>query len=239
MASFFSSLTSKITETVTTVASKLKPPETLPPWKYLPDGVKDQEEVVKNQILMLSKDKWSFLQSPPKEALETFEFDYERTKPIARAAMTNDSFLSSLHYFLVPDQAQDEVFWRNYFAHIHVIFKSLGAGGWKTPPEPEPEQPKQPQQQPQPQQPPSNTQQTSTSGSSSNNSNSNSSSTTTATAPTDDTQLVDNGAGVGGIELSPEELALLEEASDVTDMIDDVNFDELQEEIGKALEDQI
>ena len=34
---------------------------------YIPEQIKDKEEVIKTQIEMLSKDKWSFMQSPPKE----------------------------------------------------------------------------------------------------------------------------------------------------------------------------
>jgi len=98
------------------------------------------------------------------------------------------------------------VFWKNYFAHIHVIFKSLGAGGWTTPPEPEPpvKQPAVEQQHQHQHQQSSDTNNTTT--------------TSTSTSQTKSSDYVlpkspSEGAGVGSSDLSPEELALLEEVS--------------------------
>lgn len=273
MQSFLGSLTSKITTSVTQLAAKLKPEEWEPPWKYLPGNLKNKEEVVKTQILMLSKDKWNFLQAPTQEALLDFEFEYPKILPVARAAMTHDSYVSSLHYFLVPDQINDEKFWYNYFAHVHVIFTSFGAElGWRTPQPPVPPAPPAPAPSTttpatsEPHTPADSTEAPSSSTSTpdsetstttlgissavpSSASTSTTTTTTTAQTTTETTPAPVEGAGVGsGLnptapqepEYSAEELAILEEASNVDlgdqDLRDfEVDLDNLQEEIGKAL----
>jgi len=121
----FSGLFSSIESGIANISKAILPELSLPPWKLLPEEHKDKEEIIKKQILCLSKDKWNFLQEPPKEALVNFNFNFEKSLPVARATMNEDNYLKSLHFFLVPQSIQEKDFWRNYFAHVYVITKSL------------------------------------------------------------------------------------------------------------------
>eukprot|EP01087_Luapelamoeba_hula_P023157 TRINITY_DN8464_c0_g1_i2.p2 TRINITY_DN8464_c0_g1~~TRINITY_DN8464_c0_g1_i2.p2 ORF type:complete len:212 (-),score=54.10 TRINITY_DN8464_c0_g1_i2:690-1325(-) len=99
-------------------------PQTAPaPWDVLPPNLVQYKERIKQQILVLSKDKWNFLQKPPGADLSGFSFSLAEARPIIRTLTSIDSYLSSFHYFLVPKQVSEETFWFNYFAHIYVIMQ--------------------------------------------------------------------------------------------------------------------
>ncbi|ESN93494.1 hypothetical protein HELRODRAFT_180810 [Helobdella robusta] len=89
----------------------------VPPWVGY-----NEEEVMKVQILELSKDKRNVLRNPP--AGIQFYFDFENSYPIALVMLEEDERLKNLRFELVPKQIKEEIFWRNYFYRVSLIKQS-------------------------------------------------------------------------------------------------------------------
>jgi len=89
----------------------------VPPWVGY-----NEEEIMKTQILSLSKEKRNFLRNPP--AGVQFHFDYESSFPIAQVMLEEDPNLKAMRFELVPKQIQEEMFWRNYFYRVSLIKQS-------------------------------------------------------------------------------------------------------------------
>jgi len=89
----------------------------VPPWVGY-----NEEEVMKTQILALSKDKRNFLRNPP--AGVQFQFDYEASFPIAMVMLEEDEELKAMRFKIVPREIKEEVFWRNYFYRVSLIKQS-------------------------------------------------------------------------------------------------------------------
>jgi len=89
----------------------------VPPWVGY-----NEEEIMKTQILGLSKEKRNFLRNPP--AGVQFHFDYESSYPIAQVMLEEDPKLKSMRFELVPKQIQEDMFWRNYFYRVSLIKQS-------------------------------------------------------------------------------------------------------------------
>jgi hypothetical protein len=89
----------------------------VPPWVGY-----NEEEIMKSQILALSKDKRNFLRNPP--AGVQFHFDYEASFPIALVMLDEDPDLKAMRFKIVPREIKEEVFWRNYFYRVSLIKQS-------------------------------------------------------------------------------------------------------------------
>eukprot|EP01098_Paradermamoeba_levis_P004308 TRINITY_DN1850_c0_g2_i2.p1 TRINITY_DN1850_c0_g2~~TRINITY_DN1850_c0_g2_i2.p1 ORF type:complete len:356 (-),score=80.68 TRINITY_DN1850_c0_g2_i2:214-1245(-) len=94
-----------------------------PPWSCPSDKAK--ENILMKHVKLLSKEKWNFLRPPPSSLLSDFQFDLAEFAPAALAAMKFDPSLRELRFALVPEEIKEEAFWRNYFAHVHVIKTKL------------------------------------------------------------------------------------------------------------------
>nr|XP_033812930.1 synapse-associated protein 1-like isoform X2 [Geotrypetes seraphini] len=81
-----------------------------------------EEEIIKQQILALSKDKRNLLRNPP--AGVHFHFNFERLAPVAMAMLQEDPALNKLRYELVPKCIKEDMFWRNYFYRVSLIKQS-------------------------------------------------------------------------------------------------------------------
>lgn len=82
----------------------------------------NEEDMMKAQILALSKDKRNFLRNPP--AGVQFHFDYEASFPIAMVMLDEDPDLKAMRFKIVPREIKEEVFWRNYFYRVSLIKQS-------------------------------------------------------------------------------------------------------------------
>lgn len=89
----------------------------VPPWVGY-----NEEEIMKTQILALSKEKRNFLRNPP--AGVQFHFEYECVAPIAQVMLEEDPNLKAMRFELVPKQVNEELFWRNYFYRVSLIKQS-------------------------------------------------------------------------------------------------------------------
>lgn len=89
----------------------------VPPWVGY-----NEEEIMKTQILNLSKEKRNFLRNPPTGV--QFQFDYASFSPIANVMLEEDSNLRDMRFELVPKQITEEMFWRNYFYRVSLVKQS-------------------------------------------------------------------------------------------------------------------
>lgn len=89
----------------------------VPPWVGY-----NEEELMKTQIMDLSKDKRNVLRNPPSGI--QFHFDFENSFPIALVMLEEDERLKALRFELVPKQIKEEIFWRNYFYRVSLIKQS-------------------------------------------------------------------------------------------------------------------
>jgi hypothetical protein len=96
----------------------------LAPWHVEPNQA-EKEGVLKAQILNLSQEKWTFMQSPHEENLEGFEFSMETHSDMAIKCLKLDPQLEKMRWLLVPWKVREEVFWRNYFAHIYTVRNAI------------------------------------------------------------------------------------------------------------------
>lgn len=111
---------------VTTNKKKVASDMAVPPWVGY-----NEEDVMKIQILDLSKDKRNLLRDPP--AGIHFNFDFEANFPVALTMLQHDPTLNSLRFQLVPKQIKEEVFWRNYFYRVSLIKQSTQLNSLTTP----------------------------------------------------------------------------------------------------------
>lgn len=89
------------------------------PWE-LPDELKDKEELIKKQVLLLSEEKWSFLNMP--EDTEVLrDWEYEFNPDLAQALLKVDPKLDRMRFLLVPYKVKEDPFWKHYFARVHII----------------------------------------------------------------------------------------------------------------------
>ena len=88
------------------------------PW----EGYEDFE-ILKEQVLNLSKDKRTFVRNPP--AGVTFNFEYQKSAKQAMAMLSEDENLKKMRFELVPKQMKEETFWRNYFYRVSLIKQSF------------------------------------------------------------------------------------------------------------------
>lgn len=88
------------------------------PW----EGYEDWE-ILKTQILDLSKDKRTFVRNPP--AGVTFNFDYQKSSKSAMAVLKEDENLNKMRFELVPKKLKEENFWKNYFYRVSLIKQSF------------------------------------------------------------------------------------------------------------------
>jgi hypothetical protein len=127
------------TEGQTATASPPPPP----PWTLSGPTMEAKELVLKNQILNLSQEKWTFMQSPQEVSLVGFEFQIDAFAPLAQECLRLDPQLEKMRWLLVPWKVKvllcrccccsfilcviieffkkEEPFWRNYFAHVHAV----------------------------------------------------------------------------------------------------------------------
>ncbi|KAH6588872.1 hypothetical protein BASA50_010441 [Batrachochytrium salamandrivorans] len=88
-------------------------PEDLP-WT----GVSDTESL-RQDILLLSKDKRNFLTSPPEGTDFIFQLDHSFKS--AMRMLKEDSALETIRFELVPKLINDNDFWRNYFYRVRLL----------------------------------------------------------------------------------------------------------------------
>ncbi|XP_029427281.1 synapse-associated protein 1-like isoform X2 [Rhinatrema bivittatum] len=81
-----------------------------------------EEEIIRQQILALSKERRNLLRAPP--AGVPFRFEFERWAPVAVLMLQEDPALNKMRYELVPKRITEEVFWRNYFYRVSLIKQS-------------------------------------------------------------------------------------------------------------------
>eukprot|EP00049_Salpingoeca_infusionum_P006773 m.111244 g.111244 ORF g.111244 m.111244 type:complete len:284 (-) comp13437_c0_seq5:808-1659(-) len=86
----------------------------VPPWVG-----HDNEEEVKERVLNLSSDERNVLRDPPPGS--SFEFEFHRSFPIAKAILEYDERLAELRFALVPKKISEQAFWCNYFYRVMLI----------------------------------------------------------------------------------------------------------------------
>ncbi|KAI8341781.1 hypothetical protein BC941DRAFT_414433 [Chlamydoabsidia padenii] len=89
------------------------------PW----EGYGAYEQELKRRILDITKDERNFLIPPPDDT--TFEFDLKAYSQSARAILTQDKALSHMRFILVPQQLNEDTFWRNYFYRVITVKKAV------------------------------------------------------------------------------------------------------------------
>lgn len=77
------------------------------------------------QILNLSQEKWNFLQPPPDDILDGFSFSMNEMSDTAVACLKLDPQLEKMRWLLVPWKVKEDVFWRNYFAHVYAVRQAI------------------------------------------------------------------------------------------------------------------
>eukprot|EP00041_Stephanoeca_diplocostata_P014729 m.277088 g.277088 ORF g.277088 m.277088 type:complete len:283 (+) comp19781_c0_seq2:359-1207(+) len=88
----------------------------LPPWF-------ENEDVLKEPILALSKDKRNFLRDPP-AGQTSFKFDFDGEFPTAMVMLQEDPNLEKMRFAMVPKELSEEIFWRNYFYRVYLVKQS-------------------------------------------------------------------------------------------------------------------
>lgn len=83
----------------------------------------DHEDVLKEPILALSKDKRNVLRDPP-AGQTAFQFDYQKESAVAMVMLQEDPALEKLRFELVPKDLSEEQFWRNYFYRVYLVRQS-------------------------------------------------------------------------------------------------------------------
>ena len=98
------------------------------PWEQpgLPDSVR-------SRMRALSQERSIFL-APPTGGHASFRFDLEASLPLVLEALRVDKRLEEQRHLLVPSQVAEEIFFTNYFHHLHVIANggSGSCGGGRT-----------------------------------------------------------------------------------------------------------
>ncbi|SAM05273.1 hypothetical protein [Absidia glauca] len=89
------------------------------PW----EGYGTYEPELKRRILEITKDERNFLIPPPDDT--TFEFDLKAYSQSARAILTQDKALPHMRFILVPQQLNEDTFWRNYFYRVVTVKKAV------------------------------------------------------------------------------------------------------------------
>merc|ERR1712137_321490 len=79
------------------------------PWQ-LPEELKDEEEIVKKQIMLLSEEKWTFLSPPQDERLEAYKETYQFDADLAQAMLKADPKLDRMRFLLVPYKIKEDPF---------------------------------------------------------------------------------------------------------------------------------
>ena len=75
---------------------------------------------MKKQILLLSEEKWSFL-NMPEDTEYMQDWEYEFNPALAQALMKADPKLNRMRFLLVPYKIKEDPFWKNYFARVYII----------------------------------------------------------------------------------------------------------------------
>ena len=128
LLSLFGSVAKSLESAVSVVRMPAEPPSPSgpvnPPW-HVEGSQAEKMGVLRAQILNLSHEKWTFMQTPAESALTGFSFEMSSAWPLAAECLRLDPQLEKMRWVLVPWKVKEEAFWRNYFAHIYAVREAI------------------------------------------------------------------------------------------------------------------
>eukprot|EP01096_Ripella_sp_DP13-Kostka_P005907 TRINITY_DN2061_c0_g2_i2.p1 TRINITY_DN2061_c0_g2~~TRINITY_DN2061_c0_g2_i2.p1 ORF type:complete len:187 (+),score=39.77 TRINITY_DN2061_c0_g2_i2:78-563(+) len=93
------------------------------PWT-MPD--KQKEDILKQQIMILSEEPWNFLEPPP-DSKDLAGWQWKFDADVAMLCLQQDAKLAELRFRLVPGRISEERFWHNFFARAFLLRRSIEA----------------------------------------------------------------------------------------------------------------
>jgi len=77
-------------------------------------------EAVRAKMRSVAQERATFL-APPVRGSSSYRFELSSNLPLVMEALSIDKRLEEQRHLLVPEQVSEELFFQNYFHHLHVI----------------------------------------------------------------------------------------------------------------------